>query len=129
MSRELPETPGTTPISLVFQLLEAERMIHEEGLEAVFDRHTAMATRARERALELGYSLAGSAIKERSPTLTALTVPDGVDPESIRKHVLEAGIQIAGGLGEFKSNTVRIGHMGDIRISDVDRTLDAMTGI
>jgi aspartate aminotransferase-like enzyme len=128
MSRALPETPGTTPISLVFQLLEAERMIHEEGLEAVFNRHTAMAERVRERAAELGYGLVGAAIKERSPTLTALTVPEGVDPENIRKHVLEAGIQIAGGLESYKPTTIRIGHMGDIRMADVDRTMDALTG-
>jgi len=128
MSRALPETPGTTPTSLVFQLLEAERMIHEEGLESVFARHTAMASRVRERTAELGYGLAGSALKERSPTLTALTAPDGVDPESIRKHVLDAGIQIAVGLGPYKSNTIRIGHMGDIRMADVDRTLDALIG-
>ena len=128
MSRALPETPGTTPTSLVFQLLEAERMIHEEGLQAVFDRHNAMASRVRERTAEMGYELAGSGIRERSPTLTALTVPDGVDPENIRKHVLDAGIQIAVGLGAYKQNTFRIGHMGDIRMADVNRTLNVLIG-
>jgi aspartate aminotransferase-like enzyme len=128
MDRPLPETPGTTPVSLVFQLLEAERMIHEEGLQSVFDRHTAMADRVRKRTAEIGYTLAGSAIDERSPTLTALTVPEGVDPERIRKHVLEAGILIAGGLGSLKPDTIRIGHMGDIRMADVDKTLDALAG-
>jgi len=129
MDRTLPETPGTTPVSLVFQLLEALRMIHEEGLASVFDRHTAMATRVRARTAELGYGLVGSAIKERSPTLTALTVPAGLEPESIRRHVRDAGIQIAVGLGKFKPICVRIGHMGDIRLPDVDRTLDALTGV
>ena len=57
-----------------------------------------------------------------------MTVPEGVDPENIRKHVLEAGIQIAGGLESYKPTTIRIGHMGDIRMSDVDRTLDALIG-
>jgi len=126
MNRALPETPGTTPVSLVFQLLEAETMIHEEGLHSVFDRHSAMADRVRTRTAELGYTLAGSAIEERSPTLTALNVPEGVDPDDIREHVLNAGILIAVGLGTFKTNTIRIGHMGDIRMSDVDKTLDAL---
>jgi len=129
MSRDLPETPGTTPVSLVFQLLEAERMIHEEGLQAVFDRHAAMAQRVRERTAELGYGLAGTDISERSPTLTALTVSDGVDPDRIRKHVLDAGIRIAVGLESFKSNTFRIGHMGDIRMDDVEATLEALSGV
>jgi len=127
MDRALPETPGTTPVSLVFQLLEAVRMIHEEGLESVFNRHATMGGRVRTRAPELGYGLAGSAIKDRSPTLTALTVPAGCEPESIRTRVREAGIQIAVGLGSYKPTCIRIGHMGDIRMSDVDRTLDALT--
>jgi aspartate aminotransferase-like enzyme len=127
MDRALPETPGTTPVSLVFQLLEAVRMIHEEGLESVFDRHTAMAHRVRERTAQLDYGLAGSAIRERSPTLTALTVPNGLEPDSIIRRVREAGIQIAVGLGSYKPTCIRIGHMGDIRMTDVDRTLDALT--
>ena len=87
-----------------------------------------MASRVRERTAEMGYELAGSGIRERSPTLTALTVPDGVDPENIRKHVLDAGIQIAVGLGAYKQNTFRIGHMGDIRMADVNRTLNVLIG-
>jgi len=123
-----PETPGTTPVSLVLQLLEATRMIHEEGLETVFDRHVAMANRVRAGAADLGYGLAGKAITERSPTLSVLTAPDGVEPESVRRRVREADIQIAVGLGAYKPVCIRIGHMGDIRMPDVDRTLDALTG-
>jgi aspartate aminotransferase-like enzyme len=128
MDRPNPETPGTTPVSLVFQLLEALRMIHEEGLESVFKRHIAMANRVSERAADLGYGLSGANIIERSPTLSVLTVPNGVEPVSIRNRVREAGIQIAMGMESYKSSCIRIGHMGDIRMSDVDRTLDALTG-
>jgi aspartate aminotransferase-like enzyme len=49
-----------------------------------------------------------------------------VDPENIRKSVLDAGILIAVGLGSFKPDTIRIGHMGDIRVEDVERTLDVL---
>jgi aspartate aminotransferase-like enzyme len=122
------ETPGTTPVMLTLQLLEAVRMIHEEGIEAVFARYRAMADRARTRATELGYGLLGSGIVERSPTLTALTVPEGVEPESVRARVRAAGIQIAVGLGAYKPTCVRIGHMGDIRLDDVERTMDAVAG-
>lgn len=121
-----PETPGTTPVLMVLQLLEAVRMIHEEGLDAVFRRHQAMADRVRARAADLGYGLQGPGIVERSPTLTALRLPEGVEPEAVRKQVREAGIQIAGGLGAFKPTCIRIGHMGDIRMEDVGRTLDAL---
>lgn len=124
-----PETPGTTPVLLVFQLLEAVRMIHEEGMDSVFARHQAMATRLRARAAELGYRPQGDQILDRSPTLTALSVPEGAEPEALRARVREAGIQIAGGLGRFKPTSIRVGHMGDIRMEDVERTMDALAGV
>jgi len=121
-----PETPGTTPVLLVLQLLEAVHMIQEEGIESVFRRHQAMADRVRTRALHLGFSLQGEGIRDRSPTLTALRLPPGVAPETVRGRVRAKGIQIAGGLGAYKPTCIRIGHMGDIRMEDVDRTLDAL---
>ena len=123
-----PETPGTTPVLLVLQLLEAVRMIHEEGMESVFNRHQAMADRVRARAADLGYRLQGPGIVNRSPTLTALQVPEDAEPGALRARAREAGIQIAGGLGAYKPNCIRIGHMGDIRMEDVERTLDALAG-
>jgi aspartate aminotransferase-like enzyme len=121
-----PETPGTTPVLLVLQLLESVRMIHEEGVEAVFKRHQAMADRVRNRAAELEFGLQGDGILHRSPTLTALQVPNGVQPENLRNRLRESGVQIAVGLGSYKPTCVRIGHMGDIRMEDVDRTMDLL---
>lgn len=121
-----PETPGTTPVLLVLQLLEAFRIIHEEGVGAVFRRHRAMADRTRARAGEFGFTLQGPEIVERSPTLSALQVPPGVDALALRAGVRDRGIQMAVGLGDFKPRCIRIGHMGDIRLADVDRTMDAV---
>ena len=124
-----PETPGTTPVLLVLQLLEAVRMIREEGMEEVFLRHHAMAEAVRARATRMGYRLPGPGIRERSPTLTALQLPEGMSPGTLRARVRESGIQIAGGLGAYKETCIRIGHMGDIRMEDVERTLDVLEGI
>jgi aspartate aminotransferase-like enzyme len=121
-----PETPGTTPVLLALQLLEAVRMIHEEGLESVFVRHQAMAGRVRSGAADLGYRLQGSGIRDRSPTLTALQVPEGLEPEALRARIRSAGIQVAGGMERYKASCIRIGHMGDIRMADVERTLEAL---
>ncbi len=126
LERPNPETPGTTPVLLVLQLLEAVRMINEEGMESVFRRHQAMADRIRERAGRLGCELQGPGIVNRSPTLTALQLPGGVDPGEVRTRVRNSGIQIAVGLGAYKPSCIRIGHMGDIRMGDVDRTMDAV---
>ena len=47
-------------------------------------------------------------------------------PRAFRDRVKARGILTAGGLGPFENAGFRIGHMGDIRIADVDRTLDAV---
>jgi aspartate aminotransferase-like enzyme len=128
VTRDRPETPGTTPVMLVLQVLEALRMLEEEGWEEVFLRHTAMAASTRARAAALGFTLQGERIAERSPTLTALRAPPGEDPEALRDGLLRQGIRVAVGLGAYRSTCIRIGHMGDIRPEDVDETMDALAG-
>ena len=121
-----PQTPGTTPVLLALQVLEAVRMIHEEGLDAVFARHRLLSDTVTSWAAARGIALPGAGVRERSPTLTALRMPDGVDPARVRAAVRAEGIQIAAGLGQHKGTCVRIGHMGDIRPDDVSRTLNAL---
>lgn len=129
LGRARAETPGTTPVSLVFQVREALRFLTEEGIEQVFQRHVGMADRLRTGALAMGFGLLGDGISERSPTLTALTPPPGVSARSIRSDVREAGVQIAVGLESYVDACVRIGHMGDIRMGDVDHTLEVMESV
>ena len=50
----------------------------------------------------------------------------GVAPKEIRDGIRARGILTAGGLGKYKDSAFRIGHMGDIRVADVDRTLAAL---
>jgi aspartate aminotransferase-like enzyme len=126
LARDRAETPGTTPVSLVLQVREGLRMLTEEGLDHVFERHAEMAERVRTGTRALGFGLLGAGIHERSPTLTALTVPDGVDANAYRVKVRGGGVQIAVGLRSYAGSCVRVGHMGDIRMGDVDRTLEVM---
>lgn len=125
-----PETPGTTPVSLMLQVAEALRMIHEEGLDRVFARHEAMAERTRRGALDLGLSLQCPTLTHHSATLTAIACPPGVAPKSIRDPMKARGILTAAGLGApFENTAFRIGHMGDIRPADVERTLAALAEV
>jgi aspartate aminotransferase-like enzyme len=121
-----PETPGTAPVHLVLQVAEALRMIHEEGLDNVHKRHEAMAIRVRERVAAFGLTLQCPALKLRSNTVTGIEVPPGVDPKVIRDELKARGILTAAGMGPYVGSAFRIGHMGDIRMSDVERTLAAL---
>src|ERR1043165_734990 len=96
-----PETPGTAPVHLVFQVAEALRMIHEEGLKAVYRRHDAMAARARAGVAELGLSLQSPSKIARSSTVTGVTLPRGVEPKTVRDELKRQGILVAAGMGAF----------------------------
>jgi aspartate aminotransferase-like enzyme len=47
----------------------------------------------------------------------------------LREGLVRHGILVAEGLGPYAGQCIRIGHMGDIRVSDVDRTLDAIKAL
>jgi aspartate aminotransferase-like enzyme len=120
------ETPGTTPVHIVLQLAEALRMIHEEGFPRVFDRHAAMAARVREGVRELGLEMQCPALERYAWTVTAIALPPHLTPTAVRDALKSRGIFSAGGLAKFQPNGFRIGHMGDIRLDDVERTLAAL---
>jgi alanine-glyoxylate transaminase/serine-glyoxylate transaminase/serine-pyruvate transaminase len=102
----------TGPISMIYALREGLRIVLEEGLEARFARHVRnhRALKAGLEALGLGY-VADPA--HQLPQLNAVRIPDGVDDAAGRKRLLaDFGIEVGGGLGEFKGKAWRIGLMG-----------------
>jgi aspartate aminotransferase-like enzyme len=121
-----PETPGTTPVHIVLQVAEALRMIHEEGLENVHARHRAMRERAAAGIAALGLSMQCPGLARRSTTLTAIALPPELSPRAVRDRITARGVLTAAGLDRYAATGFRIGHMGDIRLADVERTLVAL---
>jgi alanine-glyoxylate transaminase / serine-glyoxylate transaminase / serine-pyruvate transaminase len=102
----------TAPISMIYAMREALRLVLEEGLEARWARHVRnhLALKAGLAALGLTY-LAGET--HLLPALNAVRIPAGVDDLTVRRRLLaDFGIEIGGGLGEFKGKLWRIGLMG-----------------
>jgi alanine-glyoxylate transaminase/serine-glyoxylate transaminase/serine-pyruvate transaminase len=102
----------TAPITMNYALREALRLICEEGLEARFSRHM-----KNHRALKAGLAALGieylAAEGHQLPELNAVKIPAGVDDLAVRKRLLaDFGIEIGGGLGDFKGKAWRIGLMG-----------------
>jgi len=83
---------------------------------------------AAEHAKRLGLGLQCPDLPRHSPTLTAIEATQTVTADSIRDRLRDQGILVAVGLGPFEGRSVRIGHMGDIRPADVERTLAALSG-
>ncbi len=102
----------TAPISMIYALREGLRIVLEEGLEVRWARHQRNheALRAGLEAIGLNY-IAAPAV--RLPQLNAVRIPDGVEDVPNRKRMLtDFGIEIGGGLGDFKGKAWRIGLMG-----------------
>jgi alanine-glyoxylate transaminase/serine-glyoxylate transaminase/serine-pyruvate transaminase len=103
----------TPPIPLIYALHEALRIVLEEGLEASWERH-----RQNQMALIAGLEAMGIRLfvenpEDRLPTVTSIWIPSGIDGAKVRGRLLnEFNIEIAGGLGEIKNTTLRIGLMG-----------------
>jgi alanine-glyoxylate transaminase/serine-glyoxylate transaminase/serine-pyruvate transaminase len=102
----------TAPITMIYALREGLRLVLEEGLEARYERHQRHA-----RALQAGLQALGLRTLTEGhcqlPQLHAVLLPDGVNDVQGRKRLLEEfGIEVGGGLGQYKGRVWRIGLMG-----------------
>ena len=102
----------TAPINALYGLYESLLMLHEEGIEQAWERHTRN-HRALVAGLEaLGLSFAVPRI-ERLPQLNAVTIPAGLDDAKVRGRLLqEHDLEIGAGLGALAGKVWRIGLMG-----------------
>ncbi len=101
----------TAPISMIYALREALRIIYEEGLEKRWAQHL-KASQALIKGLN-AMGLETLSTENNLPSLTAVNIPEGVSDINVRKTLLkDFNIEIGGGLGELKGKIWRIGLMG-----------------
>jgi len=102
----------TAPVSQIFGIREAYRLVLEEGLEARFKRHLETHEHLRDGLEALGFKFLVDE-EYRLPMLNAVYLPEGVEELPIRKKLLnEYNIEVGGGLGDFAGKLWRIGLMG-----------------
>ena len=106
------QTPNTPAVSLLYAAEVQMKAIEAEGIEARWARHDAMRVMT-ESWCELNGLTILATDGSRSPTVTAIRLPDGLTPGAVVKAVSERGFVIGGGYGKMKDVTFRIGHMGD----------------
>jgi alanine-glyoxylate transaminase/serine-glyoxylate transaminase/serine-pyruvate transaminase len=103
----------TAPISMLYGLREALRIVDEEGLPARFARHQTNSDALLAGLAELGLTPLAPAGR-RLPMLNCVTVPSHIPEADVRGRLLsEYGIEIGGGLGPLKGKVWRIGLMGE----------------
>ncbi|MFB6142173.1 MAG: alanine--glyoxylate aminotransferase family protein [Halorientalis sp.] len=102
----------TAPITNVYALREALRLVVEEGIEARWTRHERVAGALKAGVEAMGLSL-NPAEAYWLPSLNAVRLPPGVDDGRVVSGLLEDhGVEVASGLGALEGEILRIGCMG-----------------
>jgi len=104
---------------------EGTKIILEEGLEMRFLRHARSARAIRAALLALGFSFMPDD-RFLADTLSVVRYPDGIEDLAFRKTFFTHGVVVAGGLGNLAGKVFRMGHMGNLSISQVYFALDAL---
>ena len=124
------QTPNTPAVSLLFALAKQLEHIDAETLPVRWARHEAMARRTWAWAYEM--TARGIPVRvlaapgERSWTVTCLTMPPGRKGSDVNAAMKAKGFVISAGYGKLKDSTIRIGHMGEHTVAELDRLLAAL---
>jgi predicted phosphoserine aminotransferase len=130
---EKSQTPNTPAVSLMYAAAVQMNAILEEGIENRWERHRLMAERtyAWVRQMQDDGIALGILAPEgfRSPTVTCITTPAAVLATDICGALRAHGFVIAPGYGKMKDDMIRIGHMGDHTVAELDELLDVLTDV
>jgi alanine-glyoxylate transaminase/serine-glyoxylate transaminase/serine-pyruvate transaminase len=123
----------TAPISMIYAIAEALRIVEEEGMEARAARHRAAAAALIDATAKLGFTPL-VAPDVRLPSLTTLRLPERIvaaGEAKVRRRLLdEHHIEVGGGLGKLAGQVWRVGLMGEnARVENVARLQAAISSI
>jgi aspartate aminotransferase-like enzyme len=128
-------TITTPPIPVVYALARQLQRIAAEGLPSRWERHRRLQLATCEWAGANGFAYA-SAPGAHSPTVSCLRPPREVAAPALVARLAERGIVVGGGYGAWKQETFRIGHMGEVRETDlaslfaeIERATAELTGV
>ncbi len=104
------DTPFTPAITLIIGLEKALRMIKEETVETIWQKHKVLSEAVRSGCEAIGLKLFGS---PASHAVSAVNVPEGVDYSKFNKILKQKyGITTAGGQDHLKGKIFRVSHLG-----------------
>jgi predicted phosphoserine aminotransferase len=127
------QTPNTPAVSLFYALLAQLERIRAETLQARWARHAAMAHRTWEWVDEMrerGVALEVLAPEGfRSPTVTCICLPTGLTGSDLTSRLKARGYTISAGYGKLKDSSIRIGHMGDHTVAELEALLGELEAV
>jgi aspartate aminotransferase-like enzyme len=119
-------TPFTPAVPVAFAMQEGLRMLEEEGLANVYERHARLARATQAGLQALGFRLFARE-GYRSHTVSSALPPPGLDVAALRKLLdTKYGVVIAGGQGKMAGKMIRVGHLGAVAEGDVVQVIWAL---
>ena len=119
-------TPFTPAVPVAFAMQEGLRMLEEEGLSKVYERHERLARASQAGLQALGFQLFAQE-GYRSNTVTSAVPPPGLDVAALRDLLnTKYGVVVAGGQGKMTGKMVRVGHLGAVAEGDVVQVIWAI---
>ena len=107
---------------MLYGLRVGIRRLMEEGRERTWARHQAIAAGSQAGLEGLGLRLVARP-QDRSATVTAAWLPDGLDWAPFNADMRSRGLVVAGGQGKWSGKIMRFGHMGMV---EIDEMVDAV---
>lgn len=124
---EIGQPPYTPAISIMFALDLALKKIETEGMGTVFERHASMGQMTRDGVKNLGLTLFPQNESTASNTVTAVTVPEGVEAAKLLGVLrTEHDVILSGGQQSLNGKIFRIGHLGYTTADEIQEVLDAL---
>jgi aspartate aminotransferase-like enzyme len=122
------QTPWTPAISVLYGLRVGVARLRAEGRERTWHRHAAIAAGVAAGLESLGLRLV-AAPADRSATVTAAWLPDGIEWAPFNADMRADGLVVAGGQGKWIGRILRFGHMGEVGIDEMAEALELMGGV
>src|SRR5215207_1384742 len=123
---ERGSTPWTPAVGLFFALQAGLRLMRDEGLERLFERHVQLAQYTRDGLADLDLRLLADP-EHASPTVTTAYVPDAIDANELLQALrTRHGVVLAGGQGSLDGRIIRVAHLGWFDQDDLDEALLAL---
>ncbi len=121
-----PRLVSTPSTNLVMALATALNDITTEGISNRVQRHRKIAEAMRSGLVAHGLALVPKHSSFFANTVTAAYAPERTQATHLVKQIAQQGVLIAPGIGEYRNQLVRIGHMGGVTMEDVKTTLSAV---
>ena len=112
------QTPWTPAITVLYGLRVGVQRLRAEGRERTWARHASIAAAVAAGLEALGLRLV-AAPDDRSATVTAAWLPEGIEWAPFNADMRSRGLVIAGGQGKWAGRIFRFGHMGEVGIDEM----------